>query len=282
MSRLACILWIVCIFCIAACILLPYTSWGAGVTILYMDFHSLAGFWVLFILGLQLLKTCMMQSTISKLKQIRSLLRGTSGDGGMSKEKTWGAYLRELPHQECNKQLFGLSRFDSTTDRTGYRCFQLPAEAFPTSTTTRLEEFLVDSGASLHVTWKGFILFHYPQYLWNHTKPPTRSFEGIAGSVAVTRSGYLNGDNIMLDGVLLAPDSRMNLVSVGQLSIQYGVRVEMDDLGVIIMKRDGVQIGGGKMLGNHLYVLEYFQPGGLFAHSATPHPRIFGRFPVPE
>jgi len=110
-------------------------------------------------------------------------------------------------------------------------------------------------------------------------KPPTRFFGGIVGSIAVTRSGYLNGDNIMLDGVLLAPESRMNLVSVGQLSIQYKVQVEMDKVGVVIKKQqDGIQIGGGKMLNNHQYVLEYFQPGGgLFAHSPIPHFKIFGR-----
>jgi hypothetical protein len=38
----------------------------------------------------------------------------------------------------------------------------------------------------------------------------------------------------MLDGVLLAPESRMNLVSVGQLSIQYDVEVVMDHKGVVI------------------------------------------------
>jgi hypothetical protein len=82
----------------------------------------------------------------------------------------------------------------------------------------------------------------------------------------------LNGNKIMLDGVLLAPEAQANLVSVGQLSIYYGVQLEMDEVGVVIKKRqDGVQIGGGRML-NNLYVLEYFLPGGLFAHGHTPHP----------
>lgn len=167
-----------------------------------------------------------------------------------------------------------------TSDPTGYWRRQLPAGAFPSSTNAaRPEEFLVDSGASFHATWNESILFPYPQHLQDHTKPPTRRFGGIVGSIAVTRSGYLNGNNIMLDGVLLALQSRMNLVSVGQLSIQYGVQVEMDDEGVVIRKKqDRVQIGGGRMLNNHLYVLEYFQPPErLFAHSPTPHSRIFGR-----
>jgi hypothetical protein len=136
----------------------------------------------------------------------------------------------------------------------------------------------VDSGASFHATWKESILFSYRPDLENHYKPPTPSFQGIVGSIAVTKSGYLNG-KIMLDGVLLAPESRMNLVSVGQLSVQYGpLQVEMDDKGVVIRnKQDGKPIGGGKMLNNHLYVLEEFKPpGDIFAHLKAPHPNIFG------
>ena len=81
--------------CIAACILRPYTGWGAGVTILPVNFHSLVtGFSVvLFILSFQLFKTRM--STICK------------------EEETLGPYLQELSHQDHNKRLFGLSRFDA-------------------------------------------------------------------------------------------------------------------------------------------------------------------------
>jgi hypothetical protein len=57
----------------------------------------------------------------------------------------------------------------------------------------------------------------------------------------------LNGNKIMLDGVLLALEAQANLVSVGQLSNQYDVNVKMDDEGVVIKKRrDGVQVGGRK------------------------------------
>ncbi|CAD6255387.1 unnamed protein product [Miscanthus lutarioriparius] len=256
MSRLDCICWIA-ILCIAACILRPYTGWGAGVTILPVNFHSLvSGFSVvLFILSFQLFKTRM--STICK------------------EEETLGPYLQELSHQEHNKRLFGLSRFDATTDPTGYH---LPAGAFPASSTNaaRREEFLLDSGASFHMTWNEWILIPYPKDLKDHTEPPTRRFGGIIGSIAVKASGYLSSDKIKLDGVLLAPDSRMNLVSVGQLSIQYEVNVEMDDKGFVIKKKQGgVQIGGGKMI-HHLYVLEYLNPGVLFALSPTPDFKTFG------
>jgi hypothetical protein len=141
----------------------------------------------------------------------------------------------------------------------------------------------VDSGASFHATWNGRILFPYRPDLQNHYKPPTPCFEGIAGSVAVTKSGYLNGDKIMLDGVLLAPESRMNLVSVGQLSIQYDVEVVMDHKGVVIKNnQDGRPIGGGKMLNNHVYVLEEFKPPeDIFAHLKEPHPNIFGNSTPP-
>jgi hypothetical protein len=88
----------------------------------------------------------------------------------------------------------------------------------------------------------------------------------------------LNGNKIMLDGVLLALEAQANLVSVGQLSNQYDVNVKMDDEGVVIKKRrDGVQVGGGKMLESHHFVLQYFRPEGLFAHLDTPHPKIFGK-----
>lgn len=146
-----------------------------------------------------------------------------------------------------------------------------------TNAAHRREEFLVDSGASFHATWKKSVLFPYPPHLQKHTKPPTRSFGGIVGSIAVTRSGYLNDDNIMLDGVLLAPESRMNLVSVGQLSVQYGVQVEMDEEGVVIKKKLDVMVEDG-MLNNHQYVLEYFQPAEpLYADRPTHHFKIFGR-----
>ncbi|CAD6255386.1 unnamed protein product [Miscanthus lutarioriparius] len=126
----------------------------------------------------------------------------------------------------------------ATTDPTGYH---LPARAFPASSTNaaRREEFLLDSGASFHTTWNEWILIPYPNGLKDHTEPPTRRFGGISGSVAVKTSGYLSIDKIKLDGVLLAPDSRMNLVSVGQLSIQYEVNVEMDDKGFVIKKKQG-------------------------------------------
>jgi len=128
------------------------------------------------------------------------------------------------------------------------------------------------------MTWNEWILIPYPKGLKDHTEPPTQRFGGISGSIAVKTSGYLSIDKIKLDGVLLAPDSRMNLVSVGQLSIQYEVNVEMDDKGFVIKKKQGgVQIGGGKMIDYHLYVLEYFKPGGLFAESPTPDFKIFGR-----
>lgn len=83
----------------------------------------------------------------------------------------------------------------------------------------------------------------------------------------------------MLDGVLLVLEAQANLVSIGQLSVQYDVEVIMDDEGVVVKKkRDGVQVGGGKMLDSHHYVLQYFRAEeGLFAHRYTPHPKIFGR-----
>ncbi|CAL4990573.1 unnamed protein product [Urochloa decumbens] len=213
---------------------------------------------------------------IAALYYILALFGGVSGDREGKRETSGGC--RQESSQES---LFGLSRFDMTTDPTGYWRRQLPAGAFPTSTgtETRLQEFLVDSGASFHVTWKESVLFPYPQHLGKHTKPPVPYFGGVGpGRINVSRSGYLNGDNIMLDGVLLALQSRMNLVSVGQLSHQYNVDVHMGQEGVTIRRLlDGVQIGGGKMKNNHLYVLEYFQPERLYAHSAGPHPNIFGK-----
>ncbi|XP_066336170.1 uncharacterized protein [Miscanthus floridulus] len=260
--------------CIAVCILSTLCKFMLA-TFNNLDFHSLPGLLLPFILSLQLLRNLSKtQSTSRKLvKQIGSLFRGRSRDGEGKQEGTSGDYVHESSN-EHNRRLFGLSRFDATTDPTGYWRRQLPARAFPTSTNAaRHEDFLVDSGASFHTTWKESILFPYPRHLHDHTKPPTLSLGGIAaGSIAVTRSGYLNGDNIMLDGVLLALQAQANLVSVGQLSIYYGVQVEMDEVGVVIKKKqDGVQIGGGRML-NNLYVLEYFLPGGLFAHCPTPHP----------
>ncbi|CAN6226619.1 unnamed protein product [Urochloa humidicola] len=214
---------------------------------------------------------------IAALYYMLALFGGVSGHREGKRETTSGG----CPEESSHETLFGLSRFDMIADPTGYWRRQLPAGAFPTSTSTetRLAEFLVDSGASFHVTWKESVLFPYPQHLAKHTKPPVPCFGGVGpGRIDVTRSGYLNGDKIMLDGVLLALQSRMNLVSVGQLSHQYNVDVHMGQEGVTIKRLlDGVQIGGGKLKNNHLYVLEYFQPERLYAHSAGPHANIFGK-----
>nr|BBF89311.1 putative NBS-LRR class RGA [Oryza barthii]BBF89316.1 putative NBS-LRR class RGA [Oryza barthii] len=139
-------------------------------------------------------------------------------------------------------------------------------------------EFLVDSGACFHLTWNKSVLYEYPEHLRNFARPPIDSIGGIlAGSINVTESGYLNSE-IMLDGVLLAPNSTLNLVSVGQLVRQYGVKVEMCMDVKIWKPTGGPPIGSGEMnrRSQHPYVLKKFQPGRLFVDSPPPHTNFFG------
>lgn len=154
-------------------------------------------------------------------------------------------------------------------------CHHLPEEAFPDPelrNVPRTDEFILCSGApSFHVTWNNAVLFPYPQHLHDSTRPPIASFVGVAGSddnsgvvpIAVTDAGYLNGNNVMLDAVLLAPNSQMNMVSVNQLRQQYGVTLELDSEGITIIKNfngQNVQFGRGFMNRNGRYVLERFHP----------------------
>lgn len=82
----------------------------------------------------------------------------------------------------------------------------------------------------------------------------------------------------MLDGVLLAPNSTLNLVSVGQLVRQYGVKVEMCMDVKIWKPTGGPPIGSGEMnrRSQHPYVLKKFQPGRLFVDSPPPQTNFFG------
>lgn len=152
-------------------------------------------------------------------------------------------------------------------------CHHLHEEAFPElRNVPRTNEFFLCSGSpSFHVTWNSKVLFRYPQHLHDSTRPPIASFVGVAGSddnsgvvpIGVTDAGYLNGNNIMLDAVLLAPNSQMNMVSVNQLRQQYGVTLEFDNDGITIIKNfngQNVQFGRGFMNRSSRYVLERFHP----------------------
>ena len=170
-------------------------------------------------------------------------------------------------------------------DRSGNLYCKLPVGAFPASTNeVRRKEFLVDSGASFHMMWNKEDLIPYGDNLRNYTEPPIRSFGGIGpGSVEVTRSGYFKSDKIMLHGILLADKAWVNLVSVGQLSLQYDVDVVMNDEVIITNRSDGAQIGGGEMNECHHYVLEYFQPpgGGPYGPLLRCSNNMFGKFNGP-
>jgi hypothetical protein len=83
----------------------------------------------------------------------------------------------------------------------------------------------------------------------------------------------------MIDGVLLVPESKMNLVSVHQLTHQYGVTVEVNHHGkAIIRNSDGVQIGECHLdKQRHVYVLEYLRPAHLYAFSQESSSNILGK-----
>ncbi|KAL6653644.1 hypothetical protein ACP70R_008568 [Stipagrostis hirtigluma subsp. patula] len=178
--------------------------------------------------------------------------------------------LQESP-KVVHAGMFGLSRFDANEP------LYFRRGAFPTSANEpRDNGFLLDSGACFHVTWNESVLFPYPDRLLRHTRPPISSLGGIfrsangVGSISVKRSGYLNGDKLMLDGVLLAPDSQMNLISLGQLVCQYEVAFEIGTSVTIKRLVDGVQVGSGTMKqGSHHYVLEHFNPGYLYAQTQS-------------
>ncbi|KAL6654588.1 hypothetical protein ACP70R_008053 [Stipagrostis hirtigluma subsp. patula] len=199
-------------------------------------------------------------------------IEGAIEEGGEAQEEG----LEES--YKVHSDLFGLSRFDVNEP------LYFRRGAFPTwANEPRENDFLLDSGACFHVTWNESVLFPYPYHLHRHTRPPISSLGGIfksadgAGSIDIIGSGYLNG-KIMLDGVLLAPDSTMNLVSVGQLTCQYGVAVEFGPSSFIIKRlMDGVKVGSGYMRSwGHHYVVEHFRPELLYAHSGTCPRNIFG------
>nr|BBD82478.1 hypothetical protein [Oryza sativa Indica Group] len=155
-------------------------------------------------------------------------------------------------------------------------------KAFVTSANEyrRPDEFLLDSGACFHLTWNGNILFPYPQHLHNYTQPPIASINGVVPgtSINVEGTGYLNSNNIQLDGVLLAPGSQVNLVSVGQLGTQYGVSTVFREHEVKIKTACGEEIGSGRrMWPSYLFVLESFQPRILYAHNNSPYIKFYGR-----
>jgi len=170
----------------------------------------------------------------------------------------------EEPSQR-RERLFGLTR-NMARDPSGMLYCELPTGgAFVASPNeVRKKEFLVDSGASFHMAWNEEDLICYGDDVRNYTEPPISSFGGFGpGSIKVTRSGYFKSDRILLHGILLADRAQVNLVSVGQLTHQYCINMQMDHEKVIITNQsDGAQIGGGIMNECHHYVLEYFLPGG--------------------
>ncbi|XP_066340392.1 uncharacterized protein [Miscanthus floridulus] len=234
MSRLDCIWWIVSILCIAACILQPYTGWGAGVTILPVDFQSLARFWVLFILSFQLLKTPM--STICK------------------EEETLGPYLQELSPQEHNKRLFGLSRFDAIMNfcracMHGHGCRLLKWGP---------HEWVLDSGAWNHHTSNLALLLeggYFRSHELDNKDAPSSGDDATAPQVQ--GRGSVQMDCFDFPGVhYVVGDDTRNVVSVSLLARDHGLVTVFEPTSCHIKEKKTGKIVGKGCLRNGMYILD--------------------------
>lgn len=156
---------------------------------------------------------------------------------------------------------------------------RLRHRSFPSSPTNLVNNyFYVDSGACFHSTFNRSILFSYHEKITSGIPLPTTSFGGVGpSSVEVTDYGYLDHGNIKVDGVLLAPTSKVNLMSVGQIAQQYDVTTVIDSKGVIFKGLDGSKIGSGYTAGHH-YIVYKFDPKSLYAHHPRFNPHMFGAF----
>lgn len=125
----------------------------------------------------------------------------------------------------------------------------------------RTKHFYMDSGAAYHSTYDPSVIKLYPPELRIH--PPIPCIGGVSGSaISVQGCGYIDGAGGLLDGVLYVPDSSANLVSVGQLTSHYPVKVVFyRDQFWIEELQNGTRVGGGPREGgsNH-YILEHFNP----------------------